>query len=461
MLFYTLSGFVAAGAGILYVAHTGQAKADAGTGYELIAITAVVLGGTSIFGGSGTIRGTMLGLAAIVVLENGLRLAALPAELAGILTGALLVLTIAFERALGSRKLAAPRVEKDEMRNSQLAILCSTVVASALIVAASNWYLVRGLRNQTEANGGERSPNAQGITVAMMPKAKGDPYFISCRTGAEEAAKELNVNLIWDGPAELDPAKQNEFVESWITRRVDAIAVSVGNAASISTVLRKARQQGIRVVTWDADTEPDARDYFINQATPQGIGYTLTDLAVKAVNGKGELAIITGALTAANQNLWIQYIRERLAQKYPQMKLAIIRPSDDDRDKAFSETQTILKVYPRVTAIVVISAAAVPGSAEAVKQAGKDNVKVVGLSLPNLCKPYVHAGVIDAVVLWKTRDLGYLTVSAAASLARGNLPKNASSFHAGRLGDVKIQGTDIILGAPFVFTKSNIDQFDF
>ena len=143
------------------------------------------------------------------------------------------------------------------------------------------------------------------------------------------------------------------------------------------------------------------------------------------------------------------------------MKLAVIRPSDDDRDKAFTETQTILKVYPNVTAIVVISAPAVPGSGEAVKQSGRSDVKVVGLSLPNLCKSYVHAGVIDAVVLWKTRDLGYLTVSAATSLARGDFPKNAGSFHAGRLGPVKIEGTDIILCAPFVFTKSNIDQFNF
>ena len=130
MLVYTLSGLVASLAGILYVAHIGQAKSDAGTGYELIAITAVVLGGTSIFGGSGTIRGTILGLAAIVVLENGLRLAALPAELAGIVTGVLLVLTIALERASGWRP-SAGLVEREEMRNSQLAILCSTVIAGA------------------------------------------------------------------------------------------------------------------------------------------------------------------------------------------------------------------------------------------------------------------------------------------------------------------------------------------
>ena len=123
---YVLSGLAAGLAAIIYVAHLGQAKADAGTGYELTAITAVVLGGAAITGGVGSIGGTLLGLLAMVVLQNGLRLAALPAELAGILTGAAAARRPLRAPALtGALATRAPtqRTSSDEMRNSQLAVL--------------------------------------------------------------------------------------------------------------------------------------------------------------------------------------------------------------------------------------------------------------------------------------------------------------------------------------------------
>ncbi len=94
-LAYVLAGVVAAAAAIIYTARLGQAKADAGMGYELFAITAVVLGGTSIFGGSGSVHGTLLGVAAIAVLNNGLVHARQPREMAGMLTGLLLILALA------------------------------------------------------------------------------------------------------------------------------------------------------------------------------------------------------------------------------------------------------------------------------------------------------------------------------------------------------------------------------
>ena len=474
---YLFSGLVSSVAAIVYVAHLGQARSDAGSGYELDAITAVVLGGTSVFGGRGTLWGTVLGLFALSVLRNGLHLAALPSELTGVLTGTLLVVTIAIDRlrgapAVGPVEIAKGEAVQDEtlqdaeeipVRNSQVAVLCGAIVAGSLIVAATNVWLVRSLgpgAGTVSATNGAAAATRRPV-IAMMPKAKGDPYFVSCRAGAEEAAQEMGVELIWDGPTSLDAARQNELVENWITRKVDVIAVAVENRGGISSVLRKARERGIRVLTWDADAEPDARDFFVNQATAEGIANTLTDEAARLLGGKGEFAIITGALSAANQNEWIAFIKKRQAEKYPDLKLATIRPSDDDRDKAFAETQTIMRVFPSVKLVMAISAPAVPGSAEAVRQANRRDVNVIGLSLPNMNKPYVHDGWVQTVVLWNTRDLGYLTVLAGSLLTQNKLSSTTSSFNAGRLGTIQVRGTEIILGAPVMFTKSNIDRFDF
>ena len=463
---YLFSGLAASVSAVIYVAHLGQAKSDAGTGFELMAIAAVVLGGTSIFGGRGSVLGTALGLFAIVVLQNGLRLSGQPAELAGILTGGLLLLTVALNRLslFGPRVRSEETAEELDVKNSQVAVLAAAIFLAAFVVAGSNWLLVRSLKQDSRSSSapaGASDPQSRKLTVAMMPKAKGDPYFASCRKGAEEAARELNVDLLWDGPTDLDPAKQNEVVEAWITKGVDVIAVSVENQAGISTVLRKAREKGIKVITWDADSEKDARDFLINQATPQGIGYTLTDEAARMMNGRGEFAIVTASLSAANQNEWIKNIRARLAEKYPDLKLVTIQPSEGDRDRAFSETQTILKVYPNVKVIMAIAAPAVPGAAEAVKQAGRTDVKVTGLSLPNMNKPYVKTGVVESVVLWNTVDLGYLTVQAAYALGSGALKRGDSELKAGRLGTVQVVGDEVRLGAPFIFNRDNIDRFDF
>ena len=463
-LVYVLSGLVASVAGIIYVAHLGQARSDAGTGYELDAITAVVLGGTSVFGGRGTIGGTLLGLFALAVLQTGLHLAAWPSELTGVLTGVLLLTTIAADRHIRRRSHVRAGVEEGlEVKNSQVAILCATIIAGALIVAGTNVWLLRAVGAGPRSSDGHASPPAAAhrLVIAVMPKAKGDPYFVSCRAGAEEAARELDVDLVWDGPTSLDAAKQNELVENWITRKVDAIAVAVENRGGISSVLRKARERGIRVVTWDADAESDARDFFVNQATAEGIANALTDEASRLLGGSGEFAIITGALSAANQNEWIAFIRKRLADKHRGLKLATIRPSDDDRDKAFAETQTLMKVYPAMRLVMAISAPAVPGAAEAVRQAGRKDVSVIGLSLPNINKPYVHDGVVQTVVLWNTRDLGYLAVYASALVTQNKLAPGARALTAGRLGQIEVRDSQIILGAPMLFNKSNIDRFDF
>jgi rhamnose transport system permease protein len=295
----------------------------------------------------------------------------------------------------------------------------------------------------------------------MMPKSKGNAYFIACRRGAEEAARELGVTLIWDGPTEPDPAKQNEVVDTWITRGVDVIAVAAENRVGIASVLRKARSRGIHVLTWDADAEPDSREFFVNQATPEGIGQTLMDNAARILGGNGQFAIITASLTAGNMIEWQKTIEARRAQKYPDIRMAALRPCDDLQKKAFDEATAIMSAHPDVKLLMAICTPAVPGAAEAVKQAGRADVKVIGLGLPNDNKRYVHEGITDCVVLWNTMDLGYATIQAAKAVAEGSSKPGADTLHAGRLGDLAIEGDNVLLGKPFVFNRDNIDAFDF
>jgi rhamnose transport system permease protein len=225
-------------------------------------------------------------------------------------------------------------------------------------------------------------------------------------------------------------------------------------------VLRKARARGIKVLTWDADAEPDARDVFVNQATAEGIGHGLADEAGRLLGGQGSFAIVTATLTAANQNAWIEHIRARLAERWPGLSIAVIRPSDGLRDRALTETKAILRAHPEVKLVMVIAAAAVPGAAEAVQQEGR-SVPVIGLSVPSLCRPYVHAGTVPSILLWNTVDLGYLTVHVADALARGTLAPGAASFRAGRLGTLAVEGDNVVLGVPFRFDTTNIDRFEF
>lgn len=300
------------------------------------------------------------------------------------------------------------------------------------------------------------------LTVALMPKSKGNAYFVSCKQGAEQAARDLGVELLFDGPTTPDPAKQNEIIENWITLGVHVIAAACENKEGISTALRKARAKGVQVITYDSDAMPDARSFFVNQATPEGIGRTLVTEAARLLDGQGEFAIITASLTAANMNEWQKHIEATRAAQFPNLKMVALRPCDDLKDKAQAEATTLLSAHPNLKLLMAICSPAVPGAAEAVKQAGKaGQVKVIGLGLPSENRAYVKSGVTQSVILWKTVDLGYLTVEAAVALARGELKPGAATFQSRRLGTLQMQGDNLLLGQPFIFNAGNIDQFDF
>jgi rhamnose transport system substrate-binding protein len=302
---------------------------------------------------------------------------------------------------------------------------------------------------------------AKRLTVGFLVIGTHNVYFMSCYRGAQKAAAELGVDLLLGGPAEPDPARQDAVVEEWTARGVDVIAAACDNKDALSASLRRAEARGVKVITYDADAQADARTFFINQATPESIGTALMDDAAAQCGGEGEYAMITANLTSANENGWRHWIDARNAA-YPGIKMVAIEPCDDNIEQARVATARLLREHPGLKLIMAICSPGVPGAAQAVQAAGlAGKVKVIGLGLPNENKRYVHAGVTQNIILWKTEELGALTLRAAAALAQGTLRPGQPAFAAGPLGSFRIDGDQILLGKPFVFDRSNIDQFDF
>ena len=301
------------------------------------------------------------------------------------------------------------------------------------------------------------------IAVALLPKRKGVPYFTSCAEGAQEAAKELgDVELIYDGPTDGSATASADMIDRWVQKKVDVIAVSPNNPDVLTAAMKKARDKGLHVISWDADAKPESREFFVNQATAQNIGYALVDTMAKDIGGEGEVAILSATAAAANQNEWMKYMKERLAEKYPKMQLIDTKYPGEDQNEALKLAQGFISDRPNLKGIFGISSMAFPAAAKAVRDAGKSGkIMVTGLSTPNDMKEFVKDGTVKSVILWNTRDLGYLTVYAAHALAKGELKAGDKTLKAGRLGEKTIAGDNILLGDILVFTKENIDKYDF
>jgi rhamnose transport system substrate-binding protein len=303
------------------------------------------------------------------------------------------------------------------------------------------------------------------ITVVDIPKLIGIGYFAATTKGILDAAKELgNVDAKTDGPTKANIDEQITFIDNYITSGVDGILFAANDPVAIAPVLKKALSKGINVVGYDANSTPDARQWFVNQAQFNGIAKGLVDNMAKEIGEDGAFAIVTSTFTTPNQARWIAEMGAYAAACHPKMKWLETVEAQEDNTLSFNQATTLINKYgPELKGIFGMTSVATPASAEAVTQAkmcGK--IAVVGLATPNAMKPYVKTDCVKSVVLWNPVDLGYAAMHVLRAVADGTLKAGATSVKAGKLGELQvINGSEILLGAPYTFTKDNIDGFDF
>lgn len=318
-----------------------------------------------------------------------------------------------------------------------------------------------------DENSGNKKEGDEKVTVGMCPKFTSDPYMVAAGEGAQEACDELGYELDFNGPVNADVAAQSDIIDQWTQKNYTAITISANDADALSPAMKAAMDAGIYTSGWDADVNADSRELFLNQATFEGMGKTMVDMMVEEAGDSGDFLVVTAVLTAPNQNAWIEEMKKYMAANYPNMNIVDILAGDEDLAKSRDVTLNYLRSHPDIKGVFAVTGMATPGVCEAIEQldmVGK--VAVTGLGVPSLIKDYLKSGTINQCCLWSPYDIGYGAMYLVKTQVDGKVDeaKKQGYIDAGRLGKLKIIDGDkgiVLLGEPLIFTKDNVDDYDF
>jgi rhamnose transport system substrate-binding protein len=305
-----------------------------------------------------------------------------------------------------------------------------------------------------------------GLKVFVIPKQLGQSYFTTADSansgGAIAALNALGETGTETSGTAATPAAQIPAIQAAIAKGANALIVSATDPTALCPTLEWAMKRGITVVTYDSDA-PTCRSLFINQASTAAIGTSEVDILARELNDTGQIAIVSAAASATNQNAWIGYMKQEL-KKYPKMSLVSTVYGNDDATVSTQVTQGLLEQYPNLKGIIsptTVGIAAAAAVLDTPKYRGK--VMLTGLGTPDSMKKFVSDGTVKEFALWNPADLGYLAAYAAVELASGKITgAQGQTFTAGKLGSFTV-GADntVLLGPPYVFNAANISQFNF
>jgi rhamnose transport system substrate-binding protein len=306
---------------------------------------------------------------------------------------------------------------------------------------------------------------AAGYKVFLLPKFIGIPVFTQNGLGAKEAAKELGDSVTYNGPTEASAAKQVPFIDNAVRQGYNAIIISADDPNATAPALKRAMAKGVKVISYDGDTAPDARDVFVSPPSAKDLGYFQVEWLGSQIGYKGKIAILSATPTAANQNTWIKFMKQALKlPKYKNMQLVKIAYGNDNDTQSAQETQALLQAYPDLAGIISPTTVGVAAAARVLQQAKEcGKVALTGLGLPSQMRPYIKAGCAKKVGLWDEKKFGYVAMYAAHALLEGKISgKAGDSFSAGKYGKRTVgPNKTVIFDTPLVFTAATVDQFHF
>jgi len=301
------------------------------------------------------------------------------------------------------------------------------------------------------------------VQIAFIPQIAGIPYYVAMEEGADRAAEALGVEYVQEGPTSTNAADQLRIFESFVNQGFDVIAISPLDEETLRPAISRAIEQGIIVLTSDADAPGSDRQFFVAQALDKDLGYTLLDETVARIGDSGKIAIVSDSPTIQSMQNWIAAIQERAETTYPGIEIVSVDHTDGTAQRAYQFATDAMTRNPDLAAVLGMASTTCPGIAQAVEAAGAiGEVLTAGYCSPNTAREHIKSGAMPFSVLWNPADLGYLTVWVGNHLAGG-----------GEItGDFEIDGLEqtiqflpendiILLGPPAVFTEENVDNFDF
>jgi rhamnose transport system substrate-binding protein len=331
--------------------------------------------------------------------------------------------------------------------------------------------LVAGLMGTTAMAEPVTAAPGQAVNAVLLPKFLGILPFDQANRGAQEAAAELGSTgtLEFIGPTpENSAAGQIEMLTTATTQKQNVVMLSNNAGDQIAATAEAAQAAGTKVVTWDSPIPSGAGEsFFVAQVDFGSIGTVMADMAFDLAGGAGEFAVLSASPDAANQNAWIEAMKESLkGDKYKDLKLVDVVYGNDQSEESYNRALGLVDKYPDLKVIMAPTTVGIVAAAKAMQDEGLcEKVKVSGLGLPAEMVSYSLNGCAPQFALWSFVDLGYLTYHASYALATGAIKGEVGEeFTDGRMGSFKIEedpgrpGAKRVLMGPFtVYTKDNVE----